>query len=473
MNIRAESYSVSKIRTYWTQTYLSVNHEYQRAPRWERRQKQLLIDSLLRGYPLPLFYFHKKYRHHGDSTIADLEIIDGQQRIRAIAEFCAGDFPLLDPARHRNLFPKFIWDANEPCGWANKRYTQLDFDLQNRLDNALLSVAIITTDNDDEVRDIFVRLQSGSPLRAQEKRDAFPGGMPAFIKLLGGETIDDDDQRPMVRGGHRFFRDFTKYSTPKRTHSAREMASKIVMQLIREGDGMRLDATNAKALDDFYYQQVGFREDCDDAKRVRALFDDVSDALERYEGAPLDDIEWVHLFVLWQRLQRGYANSWKPEMANMLRKFKVDLTQARNDAVEMKTNPMWTKFGMVKSGSGPDAAKKFIARQDYFDEWFISKLNPRAIDGRRTFDEDLRRRLFEAQTGTCGYFDQSFCGDGSPMRDEDAEVHHILPYSKGGETEPENAVIVHAWCNRHLSSRHLPVTHKFIRDAIKSVSEGM
>lgn len=470
MDIQIENYTVSQVRDYWRQTYLMVNHEYQRAPRWSRKQKQLLVDSVLRGYPLPLFYFHKTDRPHGDRLIDFLEIIDGQQRIHALTEFCNGDFRLLDPIRYKSDFPKFIWDADEPCGWANKSYMQLDSDDRERLDESKLSIAIIQTETSDEIRDLFVRLQAGSPLRPQEKRDAFPGGMPSFIKQLGGVTIHDDGQKPIVDGGHRFFRELLKYSTPGKTMQARDLAAQIVMQLIRDWEGISLAATNNDAVTAFYHQQVGFREDGEDAKRVLTLFDEVSDVLERYDGALPTKVEWVHLFVLWQRLQRDYANSWKPEMPRTLKKFKVDLDQAQTDVTELKLNPLWTEFGMLRTRGGGDAARVFQARQDYFDSWFKRELNPLAIDGRRMFDERLRRQLFEAQHGTCGYFDQPFC-DRAPMQFEDSEVHHILPHSQGGETEPDNAVVVHRSCNRHIGSSHMPVSSLLIRNAIKSVTE--
>ena len=472
MNIQIENYTVSQVRDYWKQTYLRVNHEYQRAPRWSRKQKQLLIDSVLRGYPLPLFYFHQTNRPHGDRTIDFLEIIDGQQRIHALTEFCNGDFPLLDPIRYKSDFPKFIWDADEPCGWASKSYMQLNSDDRERLDASKLRIAIIKTETTDEIRDLFVRLQAGSPLRPQEKRDAFPGGMPSFIKKLGGVTIHDDVQKPIVDGGHRFFREFLKYSTPGKTMQARDLAAQIVMQVIRDWEGQPLAATNNDAVTAFYHQQVAFREDGDDAKRVLGLFDEVSDVLERYDGALPTKVEWVHLFVLWQRLQRDYANSWKPEMPNALKKFKVDLDQAQRDVTELKLNPLWTEFGMLRTRGGGDAARVFKARQDYFDSWFMEHLNPVPIDVRRTFDEDLKRLLFDAQIGTCGYIDLPFC-DRSPMQYDESEVHHILPHSLGGETEPQNAVIVHRSCNRHIGTSHVPVTSRLILNAIKSATERL
>jgi hypothetical protein len=41
---------------------LRVNTEYQRGTKWSLPQKQGLIDSLLRGYQIPLFYVHLEAR---------------------------------------------------------------------------------------------------------------------------------------------------------------------------------------------------------------------------------------------------------------------------------------------------------------------------------------------------------------------------------------------------------------------------
>ena len=35
--------------------------------------------------------------------------------------------------------------------------------------------------NENEVRDLFIRLQAGTPLTAQEKRDAWPGDFTVFV----------------------------------------------------------------------------------------------------------------------------------------------------------------------------------------------------------------------------------------------------------------------------------------------------
>src|SRR5437667_2118599 len=49
---------------------LPVSREYQRGTKWRLPQKQALVDSLLRGYQIPLFYVHiKKTPSRGDADV--------------------------------------------------------------------------------------------------------------------------------------------------------------------------------------------------------------------------------------------------------------------------------------------------------------------------------------------------------------------------------------------------------------------
>src|SRR5438445_2210886 len=61
--------------------------DWQREEVWDSEKKQRLIDSILRGWRLPKFYFIKASE---DGYLVE----DGQQRLAAIFEFFSNELPL-------------------------------------------------------------------------------------------------------------------------------------------------------------------------------------------------------------------------------------------------------------------------------------------------------------------------------------------------------------------------------------------
>jgi uncharacterized protein with ParB-like and HNH nuclease domain len=63
--------------------------EWQRGEVWNTERKQQLVDSILRGWKLPKFYFVK-------TDNEDYEVVDGQQRLSAVYEFFENELSLTD-----------------------------------------------------------------------------------------------------------------------------------------------------------------------------------------------------------------------------------------------------------------------------------------------------------------------------------------------------------------------------------------
>jgi hypothetical protein len=64
----------------------------------------------------------------------------------------------------------------------------------------------------------------------------------------------------------------------------------------------------------------------------------------------------------------------------------------------------------------------------------------------RTYSKKIKEKLFYPGI-ICNY-----CGN-KILRIEDAEVDHIKPFSVGGETELENAQLLHRRCNREKNNK--------------------
>ena len=147
---------------------IDTNPDFQRPAVWSLGQKQLLIDTILRGYDIPKLYWRKLVK-----TPEQYEVVDGQQRLRAIFEFHGGEFSLAKDA-----------DDIDGIVVAKMHYEDLSEELRHRFDNYDLDVIVLTDTSEDEVREMFLRLQNGTSLKAQEKRNAMPGKMRTFIKDL-------------------------------------------------------------------------------------------------------------------------------------------------------------------------------------------------------------------------------------------------------------------------------------------------
>ncbi len=187
MKCKPDKFQVGQLVSAWNDGALKINQEYQRGASWSPAQMQGLIDSIFRDYPIPPIFLHEiKTLGLGGREVVRHEIVDGQQRIRALREFVAGKFPLLAPTDKRLRLPNSL--RGQPCAWGKQRYSELTDVWRNKVDNHELDVFLITeVSNADEIRDLFIRLQSGTALSRQQVRDAWPGGAQQSI---GANDLD-------------------------------------------------------------------------------------------------------------------------------------------------------------------------------------------------------------------------------------------------------------------------------------------
>ncbi len=71
---------------------LNLNPPYQRNDIWPTENKKRLIDSIKKNYPLPMFFLHKKADTY--------DMVDGQQRTRAVIGYMKYLFPDLDKNKY-------------------------------------------------------------------------------------------------------------------------------------------------------------------------------------------------------------------------------------------------------------------------------------------------------------------------------------------------------------------------------------
>ena len=68
-------------------------------------------------------------------------------------------------------------------------YDDLPDELRNCFSIYSLDIVLVDDAEGDEVREMFLRLQNGTTLRAQEKRNAYPGEMRDFVRSLASHPF--------------------------------------------------------------------------------------------------------------------------------------------------------------------------------------------------------------------------------------------------------------------------------------------
>ena len=428
MEIRSETITVRDLMELKKNSMLTVNPEYQRAAVWSESQQKKLIDSVMRCYPLPLFYFHHKVRHVAGMQSEGLEIIDGQQRINALYKFGESALKLFDPVKDDKTarFPNFIKDA--PCPWARCDFLGLPADLKSRFLDTVVFIVKVSTDVEDEARDLFIRLQAGLPLNAQEKRDAWPGGFTELVLKFGGK------QEIARYPGHDFFRHLVKKNTRDRGEG-RQLCAQICMLFSeRAAQGNWIDI-GTQDVDDYYYRNLGFDINAPEVTRLSQILDLAVHLFAGQTSPKLKAYEAIHIVLLLDALLDDYTKAWQANFIPAYDAFKAKAALAKKE----QSSEYWTEFGAWTQTQSA-GARTIQRRHAFFVKEMLRELHPVLLDPTRIFGELEREIVYYREGKQC-----AVCGQ--PIRWPDLEIHHIEEYQSGGKTTIENAAPVHKDCH--------------------------
>lgn len=147
-------YSVSDFVEWSGSGLLDLSPEFQRRSVWSEKAKSYLIDTLLRGKPIPKVLITQELRSKRNVRV----VVDGQQRLRAILEFMDDGFRV---SRMHN------------AEYAGKSFSTLPEDLQREFLKYEIGVDLLFDASYGEILDIFARLNTYSVrLNPQEQLNA-------------------------------------------------------------------------------------------------------------------------------------------------------------------------------------------------------------------------------------------------------------------------------------------------------------
>jgi hypothetical protein len=402
MDAKTEHWPLLTFKEY--EKDINPNPTYQRSAVWKLDQKQLLIDSILRKIDIPKLYL--RYLGESNSNGFTYEIIDGQQRMRALWDFLSNKYVLSEEAEEV-LFGDKVFDV------AESTYEKLPPKLKlERIHKYTLDVVIIQQATEDEIADLFFRLNNGTPLKPAEVRNSMPGEMTKSIRGLAQHAF------------------FSKVSFANRRFAHDQVTAQMMMV---ELNGSPSDIPD-RLLSKMYaeYQKKSPKAAVDRMTVVLNALDKSFPEKSRL----LNRAQTVNLYLLFSFVLSTHKLA-KPFFKEFLPWYQ------KSEARRLRDQEY--KFLMTSNvNSRRSIEERFkILIMDFFSSF--TEMAAIELDPKRAFDNDEKIQLY-ARDGKC-----KSCG--KKVGEFDWHADHIVPWIRGGRTTLENGQVLCVKCNLKKKDR--------------------
>lgn len=187
-SIQKTIYKVSDFISWQKAGNLILVPEFQRRDVWKPGAKSYLIDTIVRGFPIPIIFLRDR-QTDPNKFEPKREVIDGQQRLRTVLSYvdptCLKDFK-----KERD---SFLVKRTHNKDIAGKAFRDLDDNMKRAILDYEFSVHVMPSNIDDrEIIQIFRRLNSTNyTLTAQEHRNAlYYGEFKTFAYQMATEQLN-------------------------------------------------------------------------------------------------------------------------------------------------------------------------------------------------------------------------------------------------------------------------------------------
>jgi len=384
---------------------LELAPPFQRKPVWSLNNKSYLVDTIIKGLPIPEIYMQIKTDETGETKYI---IVDGQQRLRAILEYLSGEYELLE--------------SDNP-EYGGKEFQDLPSGIKQEIWNYDFVVRELSTSSDEDIRHIFQRLNKNVvPLNRQELRNATYMGefMQLMLRLAEEDSFWSDNK-------------IVSPNDIKRMINS-EFVSEMFIGMMHG-----VQQKNQDLLDKFYKM---YDEDFQDKEDWKKKFTKIQLIINDIFEEDLRPVRWHNkndfysLFLAINGLLEEYLipSEKYSEIKKALEEFIVDVYRDVG-SYEFPTSKEYYENVIEHSTNKENRQKRINALRQVLIPFLIPK------DSRRTFSEEERRIFWHlSKDKLC-----ALCG--KEVTWNDYEIDHKIPHSKGGKTCLENAQITHKSCN--------------------------
>jgi hypothetical protein len=314
--------------------------EWQRGEVWDTAKKQQLIDSILRGWRLPKFYFVLIEED-------EYEVVDGQQRLSAIYEFFANELAL---------------SSKSAAEFGGQYYKDLKQKYSDAFDDFEIDFDEIEDATEEELKQFFQRLQEGLPLTSSEKLNSVHSKLRDYCRSLAK---------------HEFFHNAVVAPDTRFAHF--DIVSKVAAIEI-EGiqTGLRFDD-----LKSIFEAQKSFSPTSAVAKRMKGTLDFLDIAFPARQAALKNRtvVQSIATFVC-RLVETGQAGGLQPKVADFVEHFmgelgkQVELGQAATDYDYIR----FQKSINANVKAGPRIRQEILLRKAFmFDPVLADAFDPSAL----------------------------------------------------------------------------------------------
>ena len=295
---------------------LHFDNIIQRGTVWDKKRMSLLIDSILRGYPIPPIYTVKTEEKvkTSNGVVSVYDCLDGKQRCHAIKAFRNNEFAL-------EGLEECSGEGEENATNLNGlKYEDLAEALRDEFDGYCLTAYFFTDITDDEVSEVMARLNNGKPLTGIENARIKAKNLPNILKLASHDLFVENMSEAALKSYHN-----------------EDVVIKTALQVF---DTMfELSTSNVKKA----YETLEFTEE--QTNRLDAIFDTVYCVLDEIKKNAKKSVV-RRILKKTNLVNIIYFASWHIEddterMAEFLEKFfteETEYSQAYDEAAKNGTN---------------------------------------------------------------------------------------------------------------------------------------
>ncbi|MHC4759127.1 MAG: HNH endonuclease, partial [Planctomycetota bacterium] len=299
---------------------------------------------------------------------------------------------------------------------AGRKFLGLPTKLQMKFKNTQLDIVFLNKNyTDEDIEEMFLRLQNGTPLNAAEKRRVFPGNMKNIVIELSKHNV------------------FKICSFSDKRFAYEDAVAKI-LHMILNGSVTDIRPISIKKT---YSSNVNINNNNPSVKITKQVFNLLYTAFKN-EPPQFKKFSIISIAFITSNLLEKYN----------IRKYKKSFSQAYNDfeSIRLQNEELSEGEQDGELAAYTDAARSdSVANMQYRHDLLMRKIieaipELELKDSKRDFTQEQRIAIYHRDKGVCKKCHKK-CSE------NDFEAHHILPHKDGGITKISNGQLLCKECH--------------------------